>query len=83
MGRGTSFLGLGRYDECLGCFDRVLETMPDNKEALVYKAFAFYLSGRVDEAMEIEEFKKGFIARFKQELLRYAPSEKTGNTESP
>jgi len=57
--------------------------MPDNKEALVYKAFAFYLSGRVDEAMEIEEFKKGFIARFKEELLRYAPSEKTGNTESP
>ncbi len=83
MGRGISFLGLGRYDEGLRCFDRVLETMPDNKEALVYKAFAFYLSGRVDEAMQIEEFKKGFIARFKEKLSRYAPSEKTGNAESP
>ena len=83
MGRGTSFLGLGRYDEGLRCFERVLEKLPDNKEALVYKAFAFYLSGKVDEAMKIEEFKKGFIARFKEELLRYAPSGKTGNTESP
>ncbi|MGO9315556.1 MAG: MBL fold metallo-hydrolase [Syntrophobacteraceae bacterium] len=83
MGRGSSFLGLGRYDEGLRCFDRVLETMPDNKEALVYKTFAIHLSGRVDEAMQIEEFKKGFIARFKEELLRYAPSENTGNTESP
>jgi hypothetical protein len=32
--------------------------------------------------MEIEEFKKGFIGRSKEELLRQAPSAKAGNTES-
>ncbi|MGA2401889.1 MAG: MBL fold metallo-hydrolase [Syntrophobacteraceae bacterium] len=37
MGRGNSFLGLGRYDEGLLCFDRVLQTTPDRKESLVRK----------------------------------------------
>lgn len=72
MGRGNALLGLGRYDESLRCFEEVLQALPDHKDALMYKAFALYLSGKVEEAMEIEAFKSGFVGRFKAEMLKTA-----------
>lgn len=74
MGRGNAALGLGRYQESLRCFEEVLQMRPDLKEASIYKGFTLYLSGKVDEAMEIEEFRSGFEARFKSELLKTVPS---------
>ncbi|MHC1730098.1 MAG: MBL fold metallo-hydrolase [Syntrophobacteraceae bacterium] len=82
MGRGNAALGLGQYQEGLGCFEKVLKIRPGQKEALVYKGFALYLSGKVDEAMEIEEFRSGFEEKFKSELLKSMPSVKAGKQEN-
>ncbi|MFZ2445673.1 MAG: tetratricopeptide repeat protein [Syntrophobacteraceae bacterium] len=81
-GRGNSYLGLGRYEEGLRCFEKVLETRPDREDALLGKAFALFLSGNVDEAMEIEAFKSGLRERVKEEMLKTVASGRTGGQEN-
>ena len=61
-------LGLGKYDESLKYFDDVLGMNPEVKEAHIYKGMALYLSGRYDEAMDIEIFRTEFSGRFKEQL---------------
>jgi glyoxylase-like metal-dependent hydrolase (beta-lactamase superfamily II) len=68
MGKGCALLGLARYEESLPCFDAVLKAKPDLKEAEVYKGMALYLSGRVDEAMDLPSFRGEFSSRIKAEM---------------
>lgn len=70
LGKGFAHMGLGRYEESVGDFDAVLKMDPENKEALICKAFALYLSGKYEEAMMIDHFKEGFTAKIKREFLK-------------
>ncbi|MGE5139972.1 MAG: MBL fold metallo-hydrolase [Rudaea sp.] len=70
MGKGYALMGLGKHEASVSHFDRALELRPGVKDALIYKGMALYLSGRMDEAMEIECFRGEFVERFKDELVR-------------
>ncbi|MGE5345590.1 MAG: MBL fold metallo-hydrolase [Acidithiobacillales bacterium] len=70
VGRGYALMGLGQYDESIRCFDEALRIKPDLTDALVYKGMALHLSGRHEEAMNIEPFRTEFLERFRNELLR-------------
>jgi tetratricopeptide (TPR) repeat protein len=62
-------LGLGRHDESLQYFNDALAVNPDIKEAHIYKGMALHLSGRYDEAMDIDIFRTEFSAGFKEQLV--------------
>jgi len=68
MAKGHALTGLGRYTESLPYFDQALAINPEFQDALIYKGMTLYLSGRFDEAMDIEAFQREFTSRFKQEL---------------
>jgi tetratricopeptide (TPR) repeat protein len=68
LGKGRAFLGMGEYQASLGYFDQALEITPQDPEAQINKGLALYLSGRHDEAMDIEIFQKEFTRRLKQEF---------------
>lgn len=68
MGKGCALMGLAQYEESLACFDAALKVHPDLKEAEVYKGMALYLTGRVDEAMDLEAFRSEFSSRIKKEM---------------
>ncbi len=70
MGKGCALMGLAHYEESLPCFEAVLKMRPDLKEAEVYKGMALYLSGRVDEAMDLEAFRAEFSSRMKTEMAK-------------
>ncbi len=53
---GLALMNLGRYDESLSAFDKLLAKEPDNARGLKYKARALYYLGRMDEA-------RGLLAR--------------------
>jgi lipoprotein NlpI len=62
-------------------FDDVLGINPDIKEAHIYKGMALHLSGRYDEAMDIDIFRTEFSAGFREQLVAKAQPEKTGQPE--
>lgn len=68
LGKGRALLGLGVYPASLGYLDQALEINPQDPETLINKGLALYLSGRHDEAMDIEIFQKEFTRRLKQEF---------------
>lgn len=68
VGRGYAHMGLGSYDESIRLFGEALAVRQDMQEALVYKGMALYLSGRPEEALDIEVFRKEFVGRFKDQL---------------
>jgi tetratricopeptide (TPR) repeat protein len=68
MGKGTALTGLGKYGESLTCFDQALHLRPGDKEALVSKGLALFLSGKTDDALDIEEFRQEYSERIKQFL---------------
>ncbi|MEJ5364014.1 MAG: MBL fold metallo-hydrolase [Desulfosoma sp.] len=70
LARGYALMGLGRYEEAVTAFDEVLRRHGDVKEAQIYKGMALYLSGRQDDAMDIEPFRSEFVGRFKEELMQ-------------
>jgi glyoxylase-like metal-dependent hydrolase (beta-lactamase superfamily II) len=70
VGKGYALMGIGRYEESVRYFDETLKVAPGMKDALIYKGMALYLSGNYDAAMEIEPFRKEFVGRFKEELLK-------------
>jgi len=49
--------------------DDALEMNPDIKEAHIYKGMALHLSGRYDEAMDIDIFRTEFDEGFKEQLV--------------
>jgi tetratricopeptide (TPR) repeat protein len=63
-------MGLGQYDECLHYLESALRAQPNVRDALIYKGMALYLSGRQEEAMDIEAFRTEFVGRFKDELRK-------------
>jgi tetratricopeptide (TPR) repeat protein len=65
-------MGLGQHAESLHYFEGALKVRPDIRDALVYKGMALYLSGRPEEAMDIEAFRTEFVGRFKDELRKKA-----------
>jgi tetratricopeptide (TPR) repeat protein len=68
LGKGRALLGMGGFQASLGYFDQALEINPQDPEALINKGMALYLSGRHDEALDIEVFQKEFGRRIKQEF---------------
>jgi hydroxyacylglutathione hydrolase len=68
LGKGRALLGMGGFQASLGYFDQALGINPKDTEALMNKGMALYLSGRHDEALDIEVFQKEFARRVKQEL---------------
>ncbi len=70
LGKGYALMGLERYSEGIQLFDRILKIQPDLKEAQIYKGMALYLSGRVDEALDIEAFQSEFAERFKEAVVK-------------
>ncbi len=79
LARGYAFMGLERYDEALELFDAVLTDRPDLKDAQMYKGMALYLSGRQEEALDIDVFQKEFVGRFKEEILQKISPESGSN----
>lgn len=67
---GHALLGMGNYQESIQYFDRALALNPEFQEPQMYKGMALYLSGRIDEAMDIEIFQKEFTHRLKQEFAK-------------
>jgi tetratricopeptide (TPR) repeat protein len=67
---GHALLGMGDYQESIEYFDRALTINPEFQEPQMYKGMALYLSGRVDEAMDIEIFQKEFAHRVKEEFAK-------------
>lgn len=72
IGKGRALMGVGKYLESIEYFDKVLEFHPNVKDAQVLKGMALYLSGRFEEALEIEGFKEEFIGRFRETLEKRA-----------
>jgi glyoxylase-like metal-dependent hydrolase (beta-lactamase superfamily II) len=68
LGKGRALLGMGGFPASLGFFDQALKINPKDPEALINKGMALYLSGRHDEALDIEVFQKEFARRIKQEV---------------
>jgi glyoxylase-like metal-dependent hydrolase (beta-lactamase superfamily II) len=73
LGKGRALLGMGGFPASLDYFDQALEIDPQDREALINKGLALYLSGRQDEAMDIEIFQKEFAWRVKQEFAKEPP----------
>jgi len=67
---GHALLGMGKYLESIPYFDRALALKPDFQDPQIYKGMALFLSGRHDEAMDIEVFQKEFAHRVKQEFAQ-------------
>ncbi|MEJ5300039.1 MAG: MBL fold metallo-hydrolase [Thermodesulforhabdaceae bacterium] len=67
---GCALMGLGQYSEAITRFDEAHRIAPSIENALIYKGLAFYLSGQVDEAMNIEIFKNAFVGHLKEELIK-------------
>lgn len=76
LGKGYALMGQDRYAESLPYFDAALQVEPRLREAHMYKGLALYLSGRVDEAMDIEVFRQEFAERVKAGLVQ-----RTGKSE--
>jgi glyoxylase-like metal-dependent hydrolase (beta-lactamase superfamily II) len=68
LGKGRALLGLGAYQASLEYLNQALEINPQDPETQINKGLALYLSGRQDEAMDIEIFQKEFTRRIKQEF---------------
>jgi len=58
IGKGKALMGQKKYNESLEYFNKALKIKPDIKEAQIYKGITLYLSGKHEEAMNIEAFKK-------------------------
>jgi glyoxylase-like metal-dependent hydrolase (beta-lactamase superfamily II) len=70
MATGHALLGLGNYQGSIQYFDRALALNPEFQDPQMFKGMALYLSGRHDEAMDIEIFQKEFAQRIKQEFAK-------------
>ncbi|MHB8158818.1 MAG: tetratricopeptide repeat protein, partial [Desulfocucumaceae bacterium] len=68
LGKGRALLGMGGSQASLEYFDQALEINPQDPEALINKGLALYLSGRHEEALDIEIFQQEFTSRLKQEF---------------
>jgi glyoxylase-like metal-dependent hydrolase (beta-lactamase superfamily II) len=68
LGKGRALLGMGGFPASLGYFDQALTINPQDPEALINKGLALYLSGRHEEALDIEIFQQEFTRRVKQEF---------------
>ncbi|MBI1829708.1 MAG: tetratricopeptide repeat protein [Thaumarchaeota archaeon] len=56
MKKGVSFLEDAKYEEALGCFEKILVSNPNDPDILNKKGVALRSLGRYDEA--IESFNK-------------------------
>ena len=60
-----------KFAEALKSLDQALLLQPGNKELLVNKGLALYLSGHQEEAMEIEPFQEAFADKIKEEISKH------------
>jgi glyoxylase-like metal-dependent hydrolase (beta-lactamase superfamily II) len=78
MGKGSALLALERFRESVTAFDQALKLKPGAKDALISKGLALYLSGRPEEALDIEEFRQGYTENIKQFLAKSSGNLKAG-----
>ncbi|RLD98774.1 MAG: hypothetical protein DRI91_02365 [Aquificota bacterium] len=72
MGKGYSLLGMGKYKEAIIHFNKILKKNPAHKMANLFSASGPYVSGKHEEALQIDEFKEEFVARFVKEMEKGA-----------
>jgi len=82
VGKGYALMGLGRYDESVRHFDEALRARPGLRDALVYKGMALYLAGHYEAAMDIDQFRTEFVARFKDEVAKQTGSRGASQTRN-
>ena len=68
VARGYALMGLERYEESVGEFEAALAREPGLREAQMYKGMALYLSGRGEEALEVDVFRDEFARRFAEAI---------------
>jgi hydroxyacylglutathione hydrolase len=68
IGKGMAQMAQEKFTEALVSLDQALLLQPGNKELLINKGLALYLSGRQEEALEIEPFQEAFADKIKEEL---------------
>jgi len=78
MGKGSALLALERFGESVAAFDQALKLKPGAKDALISKGLALYLSGKPEEALDIEEFRQGYTENIKQFLAKSSGNLKAG-----
>jgi glyoxylase-like metal-dependent hydrolase (beta-lactamase superfamily II) len=74
MGKGLALIGIEKFTESLEIFNEIIAIKPDLQEASLYKGFALYLSGKQEDALDIDIFKTEFAHRMKHELLQMRPA---------
>ncbi len=77
LSRGYALLGMGRHQESIAHFDRVLALHPGMEDAQVFKGMALYLAGDHEQALAIEPFRTAFAGRLKAGLSGKAGSERS------
>ena len=68
------------FAAALKVFDQALSLQPGNKEILINKGLALYLSGQQEEAMEIAPFQEAFADKIKEELSKRTSNNPTSNS---
>jgi cytochrome c-type biogenesis protein CcmH/NrfG len=71
-------LALERFADSVAAFDQALKLKPDAKDALISKGLALYLSGKPEEALDIEEFRREYTENIKQFLTKSSGNLKVG-----
>jgi hydroxyacylglutathione hydrolase len=70
IGKGMALMAQENFVPALEVFEQALLLQPGNKEILINKGLALYLSGRQEEALEIEPFQEAFADKIKEELSK-------------
>lgn len=78
IGKGMALMGQEKFAEALDSLEKALLLQPGNKEILINKGLALYLSGRQEEAVEIEAFRETFADKIKEEILKQQEQQKPG-----
>jgi Flp pilus assembly protein TadD len=80
IGKGMALMALEKFPESLAALDQALLLQPGNKEILINKGLALYLSGRQEEALEIGPFQEAFADKIKEQLSSHQSKNPASNS---
>ncbi|MDE1764425.1 MAG: hypothetical protein KGH88_09335, partial [Thaumarchaeota archaeon] len=66
--KGRLLSSIGRYNDAIDCFDRILLSNPINTNALYYKSCAMLKDGRKEESFDLLESMISIDSRYKDVL---------------